>query len=437
MGLDPQTIFSEFNLHPLQRLLIAVSGGSDSLGLLVLAAQHFARDRLVAVTVDHALRPQSAQEAREVGAYCAAIGVRHRIATWTGDKPQSGLIAAAREARYELLAGVAEAEGADVVLVAHTADDQAETVAMRAQRRNEGAGLAGMAQATLFDGRFWLLRPLLAYRREAIRDHLRGQGIAWIDDPSNENRAYERVRTRFALTEAERTDLAASAIAQADTRSQASRAAAALVENLATQPARGLVRLDRTLRDANRETAVLALRALLATMGGVSYLPDERRVGTMFSNLHDGMRATLSRVVVDVRRSGIWLRREARDLPVLPLAGRPVVWDGRWTLNGGARAGLEVRPLGPADAAPVQSGNPDVPESLVRAALAGEPGIFLHDVCRGLAQDVPGVSALPRVAPYARFLSCFDLELANALARLIGAPSFAEPPWKQHNTPGP
>src|SRR5690606_1215692 len=128
-------------------------------------------------------------------------------------------------------------------------------------------------------------------------------------------------------------------------------AAAALVDGLATQPARGLLRLDQTIRDAERESALLALRALLATMGGVSYLPDEARVGTLLSGLREGMRATLSRVVVDVRRSGIWLRREARDLPVLPLADRQVVWDGRWTLHGGTRTGLVVQPLGPEGAA--------------------------------------------------------------------------------------
>ena len=436
MGLDPQTIFSPFELHSPRRLLIAVSGGSDSFGLLTLAAQYFARDRLLAVTVDHALRPQSAQEAGDVAAYCASIGLRHRTATWTGEKPRSGLIAAAREARYDLLAQAADTEGADVVLVAHTADDQAETVAMRAQRRSEGAGLAGMAPATLYDGRIWLLRPLLGCRREAIRDHLRGQGVTWIDDPTNENPAYERVRTRFALTDAERAELVASAAANAKTRTVVAGRAAAIVDALATQPASGLVRLDLAIQDAEREPAVLALRALLATFGGTPYLPDEARVASLLSRFHPGMRATLSRVVVDVRRSGIWMRREARDLPVRRLAEGATVWDGRWTLAGPADAGLFVGPLGKDRAAQVAAEKKDVPESLLRAALSVEPAILSDEKCHQLAED-DAVKAVPRLAPYARFLSCFDLELAHALARLIGAPAFPKLPWKQHNAPGP
>src|SRR5690606_38501009 len=165
------------------------------------------------------------------------------IATWTGEKPRSGVIAAAREARYGVLAGVAEAAGADVVLAARTADGQAEAVALRAQRRNEGAGLAGMAPATLFDRRIWLLRPLLDYRREAIRDYLREQGVAWVDDPTNEDHAYERVRTRFALTETERSGLVADAKLHAETRFQMSRTAAALLDRFVVQPTPGLVRV--------------------------------------------------------------------------------------------------------------------------------------------------------------------------------------------------
>src|SRR5690606_11149287 len=109
---------------------------------------------------------------------------------------------ASREARYALRAQAAADFGTDCILTGHTMDDQAETVAMRAQR-GAGAGLAGMARATLFDERVWIVRPLLDVRRQELRAYLQTHDVRWIDDPSNQNRAYERVRIRATLSDDE------------------------------------------------------------------------------------------------------------------------------------------------------------------------------------------------------------------------------------------
>ncbi len=180
-------------------VIAAVSGGSDSTALLVLLSDwlraHSPDTRLVAITIDHGLRAQSASEAMQVAALCERLGIAHETLSWVGDKPERGLMAAARAARFLLLDEAARRLGATIVLTGHTADDQAETVLMRAAR-GEGPGLAGIAPATLYKRRTWFVRLLINIRRIALRQYLLAGGIAWIEDPTNANLAFERSRAR-------------------------------------------------------------------------------------------------------------------------------------------------------------------------------------------------------------------------------------------------
>lgn len=181
------------------RTVIALSGGSDSTALLMLACDVFSArgegGRLLAVTVDHGLRPESAAEAQRAGELCASLGIAHTVRRWEGAKPASGLQAAARAARYRLLA---EEAAGGTVLTGHTLDDQLETVAMR-QARGPGRGLSGIAPATLYEGRTWFVRPLIARRRAELRAHLSANGLSWIEDPSNRDPRFERVRVRESI----------------------------------------------------------------------------------------------------------------------------------------------------------------------------------------------------------------------------------------------
>jgi tRNA(Ile)-lysidine synthase len=441
--IDPHLIFAEFELAPRRAVIAAVSGGSDSLALLMLLKDFcdasLPATRLVAVTVDHGLRPEAAGEARAVAVICSARGIAHRTLRWTASKPEHGLPAAAREARYRLLAEAAEAEKGDLVLTGHTLDDQVETVAMR-KVRGDGRGLAGMAPATLYDGRVWIVRPLLGVSRSALRGYLAGRGIGWIDDPTNADRKYERARLR-SIDAADRDtghEKARSQIAAAAAERVAlGEAASGLIRAQARLAAPGLVALDRAFAAAHdREAAVYALRVLLAAMGGTEQLPDLARSTALFERLGgENLRSTLSRAVVDARRAAIFIRRESRNLPQPSHPSSGAVWDGRFRVGGLAES-VQLAPLGADDAKMMLLRDPPVPAApetpnLVRAALATEPALQRDGGFAGLAANAGAARRI--IAPWARFLPSFDLALARAAARLLGATLPPEPPFAGHN----
>jgi tRNA(Ile)-lysidine synthase len=193
-------LFAQWKAAP--ALVLAVSGGPDSLALMWLAARWrraLSRGpRLIAVTVDHGLRPEAAREARDVKRLAQTLEVPHRTLRWTGAKPNTGLPAAARAARYRLLAKAARASGATHVLTAHTRDDQAETLLMRMLRGSGIAGLAAMARETEREG-VWLARPLLDVPKSQLVATLGRAKIAFADDPTNRDMSFTRPRLRALM----------------------------------------------------------------------------------------------------------------------------------------------------------------------------------------------------------------------------------------------
>ncbi|MCE9651242.1 MAG: tRNA lysidine(34) synthetase TilS, partial [Parvibaculum sp.] len=203
-------------LKPSASLAVAFSGGPDSLALLVLAAQWAGRSRarkLVALTVDHGLRAGSAAEARACARMAKALGVSHRILVWRGAKPKADIQAAARAARYRLLAQACIAEGAGDLLVAHHLEDQAETFLLRLARGSGVDGLAGMAASRRLDRDLRLLRPLLDVPRARLMAVVKRAGIEAIQDPSNDNPRFDRVRARRLMAELSTLGLDASRLA--------------------------------------------------------------------------------------------------------------------------------------------------------------------------------------------------------------------------------
>jgi tRNA(Ile)-lysidine synthase len=153
---------------------------------------------LVAVTVDHGLRPEAAREARDVKRLARSLEVAHRTLRWTGTKPNTGLPAAARAARYRLLAQAARSNGATHILTAHTRDDQAETLLMRMLRGSGIAGLAAMTRVSEREG-LWLARPLLNVSKAQLVATLNRARINFADDPTNRDVSYTRPRLRALM----------------------------------------------------------------------------------------------------------------------------------------------------------------------------------------------------------------------------------------------
>ncbi|MGX1743298.1 tRNA lysidine(34) synthetase TilS [Bosea sp. NPDC055353] len=182
-------------------LLVAVSGGPDSIALLALLAvwaQAPGRPPLHAATVDHGLRPESAEEAAAVAAFCATLGIGHATLRWEGLKPASGLQAEARRARYALLANEARRLGGATLVTAHTLDDQAETMLMRLAHGSGPSGLAGMRGRSEVNG-VPLVRPLLGIPKARLVATADGRGRPFVRDPSNTDRRFERVRWRETM----------------------------------------------------------------------------------------------------------------------------------------------------------------------------------------------------------------------------------------------
>src|SRR3981081_3059494 len=197
---DAKSLLADWKTAP--AIVLAVSGGPDSIALMWLAARWrraLARGpRLIAVTIDHGLRAEAAAEAREVKRLARSLELPHRTMRWTGAKPKTGLPAAARMARYRLLAQAARSHGATHILTAHTRDDQAETLLMRMLRGSGIAGLAAMARQSERDG-VLLARPFLHVSKSQLIATLKKAKLGSADDPTNRDLNFTRPRIRAVM----------------------------------------------------------------------------------------------------------------------------------------------------------------------------------------------------------------------------------------------
>lgn len=191
--LDPKAL-SFLKEH--DRIGVAVSGGADSMALVYILRETFPDKTFFAYTVDHGLRDGSAAEAQQVHEWLSPLAT-HRVLNWNGDKPDTGIQEDARKARYELLHQACADDGARVLCLGHHRDDQAETVLHRLAKGSGVDGLAGMRVATPYHD-ITLLRPLLSSSHDELVRYCQDHRIDWIEDPSNANEKFARVRLRHA-----------------------------------------------------------------------------------------------------------------------------------------------------------------------------------------------------------------------------------------------
>ena len=251
---EAKRLFADWKTAP--ALVLAVSGGPDSVALMWLAARWrraLARGpQLIAVTVDHGLRPEAAREARDVKRLAQSLDLPHRTLRWTGAKPKTGLPAAARAARYRLLAQAARQSRATHILTAHTRDDQAETLLMRLLRGSGIAGLAAMARETERDG-LRLARPFLDVSKSQLIATLEKAGIDFADDPTNRDVSFTRPRMREVMPALAAEGGDARSLARLASRLARANAA---VEVLAEGAERYLALRDRQARNRCRGPAM-------------------------------------------------------------------------------------------------------------------------------------------------------------------------------------
>ena len=441
-------------------LILAVSGGTDSMALLEIASGWHRRrsagrsagdeapaapiPRIIVATVDHGLRAGSAGEAAMVAARAAALGLEHCTLRWNGPKHLAGIQAAARDARYGLLLrlaqelSVAPCGGAGpsrvALITAHTSDDQAETVLMRLMRGSGVDGLAAMpvlgtwqqlgAGGTLVP--VDVARPLLGLSRSRLAATLAAAGVVPAEDPSNQDHRFERVRVREALVILEGLGLTRAALARSAARLERARAALEAatdrLEALAVDRVCEVVAaLDYDLiAQAPDEIAVRLLRRLLADARGRSGVVAslgavEELHRRLFREGTAVKRLTIGGAIIETARRDpaesrhlLQIYREpgrGHGLPRVCLgAGDSTLWDGRiWATVARDYPGVvEIGPLG-ADWAPLRAAHPVLARLPLSAAAA-----------RGLPafRDATGLLAVPMLARWAERQGAADTAAA-------------------------
>jgi tRNA(Ile)-lysidine synthase len=350
------------------------------MALLHLFARWAARmgQEIAAVTVDHGLREDSRAEAQAVAALCRSLGIEHDILTWVREEGAGNLAAAARAGRYGLMADWARGRGIGVIALGHTADDTAENFLMRLGRASGLDGLASMHSRFERAGVLWA-RPLWAQRRATLRAYLQRHGVAWSEDPSNDDPRYQRTVARRTLPALAELGIDAQSIGHSANALR--QAQAALSHYTRHEAARHVIQQGGDLlipqrfdppvpEEIERRLTVAALR----WVGSGDFPPRKQVSGVLSHDMQGQLRMTVGGCIIMKRKGYFHITREynaVKDLVTTP----GLAWDTRWRLEGPNAEGMEVRALGEAVSALQDWRARGVP----RRSLMASPAVWRGD----------------------------------------------------------
>ncbi len=318
---------------------VAVSGGADSMALAVLA-QGWAQaigGRVQAFTVDHGLRPESEAEAQQVASWLNAYGIDHQILSWRGPKPSRSIQEKARDARYALLTEACRAHGILHLLLAHHADDQTETVLIRAARGSGVEGLRGMLaiSAPPLPGPRWprAARPLLPVAKARLVATLSARGLSWIEDPSNHNALYTRVRLRQTMDQAQQDEAAKIAVAARLETAALHQALGPVLAAAVTLSAAGHADIEPgVLAAAPVPVQQAAWARLFRTVSGREYTPRSEMLATFLDRQAAPGFAGATLAGCQLTTGKLWrLAREPAGVVTVP-ATQAMLWDNRFSI---------------------------------------------------------------------------------------------------------
>ncbi|ANP46930.1 tRNA lysidine(34) synthetase TilS [Candidatus Viadribacter manganicus] len=388
-------------------VLIALSGGGDSVALMRLLVAECGAHRLHAAIVDHALRDGSADDAARARSFADALGVAASVLTVSWEEGANRAQQAAREARYRALCEHARSEGLNTIAAAHTSDDQAETLLMRAANGSAWRGLAGIAAFAFApiwpEGRgIALARPLLGARRDELRSYLREEGAAWIEDPANTNPKFERVRVRARLSQLEANGFEPSRLVHIAKRLRArsdllDRAALQLIASAASV---GLsISIKGVVWSGPRDVRCRALSILIAAAAGASREPSWGEVEQLEQRIFSaGYRGeTHTGVAFSPAKHGVTLERERGAVlgrtdgvpaiaPLSLIQNKEAIWDGRLAITA-SEPGWRVVPARNDALAAFENGSPPAPYAEVEGILSLRP-LTAERIAHAVAPDI-------------------------------------------------